>query len=311
MPAPPAVNFKRSLRCLLTLACLLILAGCQKAQRAAEYWSVEQIPDVAYGHANGKPLLLDIALPKQKPPEKMPVIVFFHGGAFRYGTRKTNYNLMLAARGYFTVNVDYRLSGTAKWPAQIEDAKAAVRWVRANADKYHLDIGRIGVWGLSAGGYLATMVGLTADTNKFDGKSGNPGYSSRVACVADVFGPTDLSQLTDQPDMLTFLFGKTLTYDPGLAHLVNPATYATPGDPPFLILHGEQDTLVPFAQSELLVNALEKATVPVTFLPVPGMGHNDGILQLPPVRAALFAFFDAHLKGTKKNPLPVSQRPSE
>lgn len=281
------------------LALLTLLspsAGCRNVQKAAERWKVERIPDVVYGRADGKDLLLDIDRPRNPPPGKLPVILFFHGGAFRYGSRKSNVNIPLAARGYFTVNVEYRLSDEAKWPAQLEDAKAAVRWVRANVDKYHLDPDRVGVWGASAGAYLAVMLGVTGDVEKFEGKSGNPGFSSKVTCVADVFGPTDLVQLTEQPDMIEHLFGKSLLTDSKLAHAVNPATYATADAPPFLILHGDKDTLVPFAQSQLLANALNKAGTPVQLITLPGVGHDDGIRELPAVRDALFAFFDANLK---------------
>jgi acetyl esterase/lipase len=266
---------------------------------------VEFLPDVVYGKAGERELRLDIARPEKPPAGKMPVLVYIHGGGWRGGSRKTGANFPFAVRGYFCASIEYRLSGEATWPAQVHDCKAALRWLRANAEKYHLDTDRIGVWGHSAGGHLAALIGTSGDVPELEGKSGSPGFSTRVAAVVDCFGPTDFLAMIDQPSRVdrhgagcpeALLLGKPLREVPDLVRQANPITYVDAKDPPFLILHGDHDDVVPINQSELLHAALQKAGVPSTFRSVKGAGHGGPGFETPEVRGWISDFFDRQLR---------------
>jgi acetyl esterase/lipase len=208
--------------------------------------------------------------------------------------------------GYAVASVNYRLSQHAIFPAQIEDCKAAVRWLRANARKFNLDPDRFGAWGPSAGGYLAAMLGTAGDTKQFD-VGENRNVSSRVQAVVDFFGPTDFLQMDDHrpPDGMihnrsdapeSLLIGGSIQENKEKVARANPITYITKGDPPFLIVHGDADPLVPHHQSELLEAALKKAGVPLLFYTVKGGGH--GQFNDPKVPELVKDFFAKHLKPT-------------
>jgi acetyl esterase/lipase len=171
--------------------------------------SVEYIPNVEYATGAGMPLKLDILRPDPMPKNKVPVMIYIHGGGWLGGSYqllpnllyilwqsdyKVPVNVLLAANGFFTVTIQYRKSFEAIFPAQIEDCKAAVRWVRAHAEEYNLDTEHIGVWGHSAGGHLAALLGTSADVEELEGNGGWGEYSSRVHAVVDCFGPTDFKQ---------------------------------------------------------------------------------------------------------------------
>lgn len=241
--------------------------------------NVEEVQDVVFGMGDGRPLRLNIARPKSLPKEPMPVVVFVHGGAWRGGDYKNPRNYPLAAKGYFTVNVEYRLSGEATFPAQVHDCKTAIRWLRANAEKYKIVTDRIGVWGSSAGGHLAALLGTSGGVQELEGEGGSADFSSRVQAVIDLFGPTDFSQIIGTKKYLTFLevaeelVGGPLDEETGLVKMANPITYVTPDDPAFLIIHGEKDRAVPFNQSNLLHKALRKARVNSTLIKVKNGGH--------------------------------------
>ena len=217
-------------------------------------------------------------------------------------------------RGYAVVDVGYRLSGEAIFPAQVEDCKAAVRWVRANAAKYSLDPDRIGAWGSSAGGHLVAFLGTAGDVREFDTEA-NAEYSSRVQAVCDWFGPTDFLQMdkhslkgsrlvhdaANSPESL--LVGGPIQKKPyrSLARKANPITYVTKDDPPILIMHGDKDMSVPLHQSELLYDALKKADVEATLHVVKGAGHGlrGGEESSEKLFETVAAFFDRHLKMQK------------
>jgi len=270
--------------------------------------NVEEIKDVIFGTGGNRPLRLNIARPKELPKGSMPVVVFIHGGGWKGGTYKGSQNYPFAARGYFTVNIEYRLSGEATFPAQIHDCKAAIRWLRANAEKFNIDPNRIGVWGTSAGGHLAALLGTSGDVPELEGKGGSEGFSSSVQAVVDWFGPTDLSKMggwhnnPDSPECK--LVGGPLGEKIDLVKMANPITYVTHDDPPFLIIHGENDRIVPFSQSMLLYNALRKAGVEATLIKVQNADHgfrpNPSGATVKPSRKEILEltmnFFDRHLK---------------
>src|SRR5262249_37667916 len=164
---------------------------------------------------------------------------------------------------YAAASIGYRLSQHAKFPAQIEDCKAALRWLRANAKKYGLDPDRVGVWGASAGGHLVALLGTAADVKEWDGVGGNTDQSSRVQRVCDRFGPSDFmtiagkSPRADSP--VAELLGGPVAENKENAAKASPVTHVSKSSAPFLILHGDEDPTVPVAQSEELADALKKA----------------------------------------------------
>jgi acetyl esterase/lipase len=242
-----------------------------------------------------------------------------HGGAWSGGSKDyPGQALAFVGKGYAVASVGYRLSQHAVFPAQIEDCKAAVRWLRANAKAYQLGPEHIGVWGASSGGHLAALLGTTGGVKDLEGKGGNPDQSSRVQAVVDFFGPTDFLQMDahavagarlkhDSPSSPeSRLIGGAIQKNVEKVQRANPIRYVTKDAPPFLIAHGEQDPLVTCHQSELLYEALKKAEVEVTFQKIPGAGHGGREFSTDKMQAAIREFFDKHLKpkpdGKAKNP---------
>lgn len=236
------------------------------------------IDDVPYSSANGEPLLLDILRPDPVPSQRMPAIIEVHGGGWYEGEKDVERNRLLAEHGFFTVSVNYRLSGQAPFPAQIHDVKAAVRWMRAHADGYHVDPDRIGVWDGSAGGHLVALLGTSGDVPALEGEGGWGDYSSRVQAVVDECGATDMHdpaflERRKPGGALDQLFGGPIEERSDLVQLANPIRYIRADVPPFLIVHGTDDEIVPVSQSEWLTEALEKVGADVTYVPVPGGKH--------------------------------------
>ena len=206
------------------------------------------------------------------------------------GTKDQAPGIRFSGQGYAVASIDYRLSGP--FPAQIEDGKAAVRWLRANAAKYNLDPQRFAAWGSSAGGHLVALLGFSGGVKELEGSTGNLDQSSRIQAVLDFFGPTDLLQMDAQAALNAAVVSRIKHDDPRSpesrfiggpiqenrekAVRANPITYVTRDDPPFLIMHGDQDPLVPLAQSRILYEALQRAGVPATFHAVNGAGHGFG-----------------------------------
>src|SRR5262245_38034845 len=179
-------------------AVFLVPAGFAKAQKPADIVVPENVlfePNIEYTNPDGQHLQLDLARPKTGDGP-FPAIACIHGGGFRAGTRQGYDGLCirLAQRGYVAVTVSYRLAPKYQFPAAVHDVKAAIRWLRANAQKYHIDPDRIGVTGGSAGGHLAQFLGVTGGVNRFEGAGGNAEQSSRVACVVNFYGPSDFTK---------------------------------------------------------------------------------------------------------------------
>ena len=292
---------------LFFLVPITVLAQRQKRDTSPKIpESVTVHRDIAYvtdGHARQK---LDLYVPADIG-ENLPLIIWVHGGAWR-GGNKTHYRPMeYLSAGYAGASINYRLSQHAVFPAQIEDVKAAVRWLRANAETYRLDPNRFAAWGSSAGGHLVAMLGTAGDVPEFE-VGENLEVSSKVQAVVDYFGPTDFLQMDahrlpdglvhDAPDSPeSKLVGGSIQAHKDRVAKANPITYVSKDNPPFLIIHGDQDKLVPFHQSVLLKDALEKAGVSVTFYRVEGGGH--GWFRDPKVPELTKAFFEQHLKPTQ------------
>ena len=293
---------------LLIVALALLASDCfaQEKGRFAKELRERLVmeSDVEYGKAGEVPLLLDVIKPKGVAEGKRPVIVWIHGGGWQNGNKNSGLGRLgawVAQGDYVGISVGYRLSGVATWPAQIHDCKAAIRWVRANAERLGIDPDKIGVWGSSAGGHLVALLGTSSDVKELEGDNGSPGVSSRVTCVVDYCGPSDFlrfarsgASAANANGPVSKLLGGPVSEREALAREASPATYVTQDDPPFLVVHGSDDRTVPFAQGETFYKKLKAAGVDATFVKMEGGGHGIGG---PEVTARAKAFFDKHLLG--------------
>ena len=259
--------------------------------------------DLVFGRASGRDLKLDLYLPPGDAVK--PLIIWIHGGAWWAGSKDgPSPAQQLISSGYAVAQISYRLSQVAPWPAQMHDCKAAVRWLRAKAAKYHLDPQRFAARGSSAGGHLVAVLGTSGDVVELEGASNDVKESSRVQAVVDWFGPTDFLQMDKAGSEMnhdaarspeSHLIGGPIQEDKEAAVKANPIAYVGKGAlPQFLIMHGERDRTVPFNQSELLRDALQAAHADVTFRPMPGAGHGfGGEKNIAPVREFLARVFAA------------------
>ena len=233
------------------------------------------LQDVEYGKVGDRPLLLDLYIPKTltKPT---PGMIFLHGGGWTNGNKDEYhcYCVRYAARGYVVATISYRFAQEALFPAQVQDAKCAVRWMRANAAKYNVNPDQIVILGGSAGGYLALMAGYTAGLPEFEGDGGNSGVSSAVQAVVNFYGPSDMTTpFAQNAPQAKSLLGKTYAEDPELYKKASPLTYLKSGCPPTLIFHGSIDDTVPVEQSDALAVKLKEVGVPYTYERFEGWPH--------------------------------------
>lgn len=235
-----------------------------------------------------------------------PTILYLHSGAWITGDRTGGPAIRHATRGYAVASIDYRLAPQYTWPAQIEDCKAAVRWLRANAARFHLDPNRIVVFGTSAGGHLAAMLGTTNGRRELEGIAlGNVQFSSSVLAVIDWYGPTDLLHLDDQklpcypgldgnaPFMPpSLLMGCAIQQCKEKTAAASPINYASDDDPPFLIMQGMMDCLVPWQQSTTFYDALKEHGVDASLVMLPTAQHADDQFNEAKYQAIVDAFLD-------------------
>lgn len=212
--------------------------------------------DIPFATVDGAELKLDAYRPDGPGP--LPAILLVHGGGWVKGDKRglEEDARFFAERGYVGFSVNYRLAPAFRFPAQIEDVKRAVRWVREHAAEYGLDPERIGAFGTSAGGHLVGLLGVTDGSEGLDGACGDLTISSRVQAVVPYFGPMDLERLFSgaaRASAALALLGTTCEVDPQACRAASPITYVSPDDPPFLLDHGTRDPLVPFAQSLLML----------------------------------------------------------
>jgi acetyl esterase/lipase len=278
----------------------------KKAAKAAMEMLAERaeiFTNLAYvenGHQRQK---LDLFVPKTDDGP-LPLIVWIHGGGWQGGSKDACPMAIYVTRGYVVASINYRLSQHAIYPAQLDDCQAALRWLRKNASKYKIDPDRIGVSGASAGGHLAALVGAAGSSTK-----GKPDRVD-VQCVVDVFGPANFLTIWPQSDPKTTvvkhheldspegrLFGGPIPEKTALAKQASPMTYVSKNAPPFLILHGKKDRVVPWQQSEELHEALKKAGADSTLILVDDAGHDGNVAG--PNGKKIAEFFDKHLKKAK------------
>lgn len=240
---------------------------------------------IQYGEADGIPLYLDLLYPYPLPDKPLPTVVDIPLSAWNEAHRgwamSPSGNPFLAAHGFATASASVRLSQQAPFPAQLHDTKAIIRWLRANAQPYSIDPEHIGVWGSSASGHLASLLGLTADYPLLEGNSGSPGYSSQVQAVMTICAPSDFlspggEMINDAPlpHPVTQLFGGTVQERRELMRLASPLTHVNSDAPPFLIVHGTHDETVPFEQGQRLYEALQAVGAEATFVPIQDAYHN-------------------------------------
>ena len=257
---------------------------------------------VANGHERHK---LDLFVP-EKADAPLPLIIWVHGGGWQAGSKEGCPPLRngYTGRGYAVASINYRLSGHTVFPAQIEDCKAAIRWLRAHAKDYHLDPNRFGVWGSSAGGHLVALLGTSGDVKEFV-VGANLTQSSRVQSVCDYYGPTDFTVFVTIPGYESHakaeapegkLIGGAVMENKDKAARANPITFVSRDAPPFLIVHGDEDKTVPINQSQLLFAALKKTGVSAHFHTIHGAGHGTGFGG-PEIAPMVSAFFDHQLKS--------------
>ena len=259
---------------------------------------IEFRKDVVYGTGGGENLLLDLAMPKGLT-QPVAGVIWIHGGAWQGGSKNEFEKLIRdsARAGYVAISINYRLAPKHLFPAQVEDCKCAVRWLRANAAKLQVDPNRIGVVGSSAGGHLAMMLGAMDSADGLEGEGGSPEASSRVQAVVSFAGPTDLSvefPALSRGLVATFLGGPQ-SEKQDAARRASPVTYVNAGDPPMLLIQGTKDPLVPHDQAIRMVESLAKAEVHGRVELLIGEGHgwpkeHDRVMR------ATYAFLARHLK---------------
>jgi acetyl esterase/lipase len=295
------------------------------------HYAVAMHPPLAYTHHITRRFLdipyansslsqaLDIYLPNEGS-EPFPVILSIHGGAFM-GCDKADMQVLPALeglkRGYAVVAINYRLSWEATFPALVQDAKAALRWVRGNAHWFHLDPHRIAAWGGSAGGYISTMLGVSSGIRELEDLSlGNPEQASDVQAVVDWYSPTNFLKMDEQlsdsglgpiegqehsgvdsPESL--LLGAKITDIPEKVAAANPERYIHPNVPPFLIQHGDRDATVPVQQSIELAEKLRKSCGDerITLDIFEGFDHGDRRFESPVNVTKILDFLDRHLNN--------------
>jgi len=290
----------------------------RRPARTPQNKNVTTIRDIPYADNDNPRQKLDLFLPKTRKSDKpLPVVAFIHGGAWLAGNKNGGGRMVapyVASGEYAGASIAYRLSQEAIWPAQIHDCKAAIRWLKANAKKHKLDPDRIAVWGTSAGGHLAAMLGVSGDVKQLEGKiGGNLEFDSRVACVVNWFGPTDMLTIGKYPSGLKHdapnspeakLLGGAIHENKHAARSASPVTHASKGDAPTLTMHGTEDRTVPFNQGERIHEALTKAGVDSVFVKMIGAGH--GGFRQPETQERVKAFIEKYLRDKK---VKVSDEP--
>lgn len=304
-----------------------LLSSTALAQAPKEAAKSFQLPagiklekDIAYVEDGDESQKLDLYLPEKPSDKPLPLIVHIHGGGWRAGSRFPCPVTGMVLKDYVVASIGYRFSQKAVFPAQIQDCQAAIRWLRAHARQYNLDPGRVGVIGGSAGGHLSALVGTSGGKKAFPPVGGHENQSDRVQAVCDIFGPSDFSTVVRQAaedrnvrnifafntsaDPYSALIGTRLDDKPK-ADAASPVHYVSKDTPPFLILHGTHDALVPYAQSVQFEAALKEKDVPVWLQTLPGSGHGGPAFAKPAVLQLTQNFFDKHLKGADVEIQPV------
>jgi acetyl esterase/lipase len=264
--------------------------------------------DLEYAVVDGVSLKLDLYLPAE-PVAALPSVLYLHGGAWAVGDKASHAAerlVPLAAYGFAVASANYRLTGQATFPAQLHDVKAAVRWLRGAAEDHGLDPGRVGAIGASAGGHLASLLGVTAGDGDLEGTVGEHlDQPSDVGAVVAYFPPGDLvlsgsrspleQEIVPRSPAAELLGVASTAQDPEAARRASPRWRASARSAPHLILHGDRDSMVPEVQSRLLHDALSGHGARSTFVVLGGAGHEDPAFDQPWVIGAIAGFLHGHL----------------
>ena len=316
MPNFTATTDRSRPTCLLgldTMKLLLLLTFLTTSLLAQQPPAIKIEKDIPYIEGGDEAQKLDLYLPTTPSEKPLPLIVHIHGGGWRAGNKFPCPVTPLVLKGYAVASIEYRFSQKAVFPAQLQDCQAAIRWLRAHAKHYNIAPDHLGAVGGSAGGHLSALVGTSGGTKAFPAIGGHLDQSDRVQAVIDIYGPADFTTVVQQAaedknaknifafntpsDPYSSLIGTQLDDKPK-ADAVSPVHYVSKDNPPFLILHGTHDTLVPYAQSVQLKAALKAQNIPVWLQTLPGAGHGGPSFGKPAVIQLMQAFFDKHLKGT-------------
>jgi acetyl esterase/lipase len=262
-----------------------------------DYPGVTSYYDVTFAEVVGfRPLVLDLHIPVGAGPH--PVLVWVHGGGWQGGSRAMGHAIELAQHGFAVAAPQYRLSGEARYPSQVHDLRGAVRWLRANAVRFRLDPKHIAGWGASAGAFLIAEVALTDDEGDV---GGNLDQSSRLQAVVAFFIPSDLLAMAspsgDAPSdaMATSFLGYKVRDRPDDARQATPIAHVRRDAPPFLLLHGDADPLVPVSQSQAFHQALSATGAQSTLLVLPGAIHEDPAFWSDQTLSEVRRFLEANL----------------
>lgn len=294
---------------LLLLTIMIAHVALQNARpedrSSTDDW--RRVDDIPYAEVDGHPLLLDLYLPKNV--NRPPLVIWVHGGAWRSGSKSNMPLTDLVNNGFALASVDYRLSPVAKFPAQIHDCKAAIRFLRGTAEKYGINAERIGIAGSSAGGHLVALVGVTNNHKILEGDVGDhDDQSSSVQAIVDYFGPTNFLTILNQSTphglsvrvpALTLLLGNQPHNVPDLARLASPVFHVDASEPPLLLIHGDQDPQVPINQSHELHAKYKEHSLPVHFEVVHGGAHGGDAFFDASRNRLVRDFFAEYLVGQK------------
>ncbi|MCX6853756.1 MAG: alpha/beta hydrolase [Verrucomicrobia bacterium] len=260
--------------------------------------------DIEYARVGDHSLKLDLYTPKTANP---PLLVYVHGGAWRAGSKSDVPILKVLNHDFAIASVDYRLSTQAVFPAQIHDIKAAIRFLRAKSELYHLNTSRIGIIGSSAGGHLAALVGVTNGHKELEGVIGDClSQSSNVKCILSLYGASNLQTILSQSTefglkmripALQLLLGGQPTEKPDLAKLASPLAHLDKQDPPLLLIHGDADPQMPPAQSQEFAKAYQALKLPMEYIVMPEGKHGGPEFYDAERTAILARFFQMHLLG--------------
>ncbi len=256
--------------------------------------------DVSYGRTYATrdtgPLEADVYMPHGTGP--FPAMLIVHGGAWRMGTRVqlAGISSQFAKRGYTAISVDYRLAPQSKFPAQIYDCQAAVRWMRANAKEFKINPERIGGFGYSAGGHLVALLGTLDDKTLQESGLPSDAPSARLQCVLAGGAPCDFRVIPADSAQIAFWLGGTRAEKPDMYRDASPAAYISSDDPPMYFFSGEDDILVPIASPRAMVSSLKAAGLTAEMYPIKNAGHLQALFDAGAMDHA-FAFADRYLKN--------------
>ena len=286
------------MRARFGVAALMLAAS---AATAAGQGRVETANDLVYTKVGDTELKLDLARPADGAGP-FPAVLVIHGGGWKGGDKKDSRPVLtqLAQRGYVAISPQYRFSQAAPFPAQVQDVKAAVRWLKGHAGEYKVDPTRVGAMGFSAGGHLALLLGVTGPEDGLEGEAPAGAADTKVRAVVNYFGPTDLGASDIPTPVLPLvhdLLGGSAADRPAAARKASPLTYVSKGDAAILTFQGTKDALVPYTQAIKLGEAQSATGVPGRVELLIGAGHGWGDAELTRTLDESWAFFDRHLKN--------------